>query len=286
MPVPIEEPQPLAAATPQITLTYTLLDMSGAELGSASNPAYLRIGLCGYGSVLPCVPGTCMIGKVATWPGDIPYLGAPGTVKLWGNDVISPAGTFYFIAVLDPNHNVIQSGIYTFSGTQNVDLSNLQPILPQPSLLMTEYVVVMTGPGLSVTLPSTPSPGTLVQLWRSGIKLSVVAGDYSIAGAVVTFAQPYLKGDVIDVIYSYSTTTSLPPPPGIETEFTAVMTGPGTTVTLPTAPIAGTFVKVWRSGIKLSVVAGDYTIAGTVITFTKAYFSGDVIDVIYTAATS
>jgi hypothetical protein len=150
-----------------------------------------------------------MVGKVATWPGDIPYTGTPGSVKLWGNDVITPQNTYYSIAVLDPNKNVIQSGIYQFTGTQTIDLSNAQQILPTPSAptigKMTEYVSVASSPGTTITLPSTPYPGTLVLVWRSGIKLSVAAGDYTISGPVITL--PYLTGDVIDVVYTASSTS-------------------------------------------------------------------------------
>jgi hypothetical protein len=120
------------ALTPQITLTASLLDLNGNQLGSAGSPAYLRIALCGFGQSLPRVAGTAMIGSVASWPGDIAYTGTALSIKLWGNDVITPGPgtTYYSIAVLDANRNIIQSGAYQFSGTQTVDLSTATPYIP------------------------------------------------------------------------------------------------------------------------------------------------------------
>jgi hypothetical protein len=205
VPQPTDQPQPLAA-TPQITLTYTLMDMYGVELGSATAPAYLRIGLCGYGQVLPKVVGTCMIGEIASWPYDIPYTGVPGSVKLWGNDQITPSGTFYAISVLDTKKNVIQANLYQFTGTATIDLSTAIPITqppppPPPSALLTEFIEQLTIGGFTVTLPSMPNSALPILVWRSGIKLSSVAGDYTISQKVITFTKANFAGDVIDVLY-------------------------------------------------------------------------------------
>jgi hypothetical protein len=122
-------------ATPNITLTATLLDYSGNELGSATQPAWLRVALCGYGAVLPCVVGTANLGRVSSWFVDIPYFGAPLTggtaVKLWGNDQITPAGTYYAISILDTQKNVVQCGAYRFTGGPlTIDLSSAPQLVP------------------------------------------------------------------------------------------------------------------------------------------------------------
>jgi hypothetical protein len=133
--------------TPKITLTATLLDCSGNAIGSASQPAYLRIALCNFGNALPAVPGTAMLGNIATWPQDIPYLGTQLTVLLWGNDVIVPTGTYYAISVLDTKKNVIQCGAYYFTGTATVDLSNATPnTMPVPvatSIIEVPYSAIL-----------------------------------------------------------------------------------------------------------------------------------------------
>jgi hypothetical protein len=193
--------------TPQITLTVTLLDFSGAKIGTATQPAYLRISLAGYGQKLPCVPGTGNIARVVSWFSDIPVTGAQVSVKLWGNDVIVPAGTYYCIAVLDASKNVLQSGIYQFTGTLTIDLSDAAQIVqPSPQLAgIRNYEFEATGTGTTIALPYTPIPGTPVLPFRGGILLSESAGDYSVAGNIVTFAAGYESGDVIRVIYWTST---------------------------------------------------------------------------------
>lgn len=157
--------------TPQITLTATLLDYSGAPIGSANAPAYLRIALCGFGQTLPSIPGTGTIAKVASWPGDIPFTGALLTVLLWGNDVITPGPnkTYYSIAVLDANKNVVQSGAYQFSGTQTIDLSNAPQIYP----------VTPTPPGGTAVL--TNPPGAALQTITGSLD---IIGNLQVTGSI------------------------------------------------------------------------------------------------------
>lgn len=113
------------AATPLVTLTCNLDDLSGAAAGTTSNPARLRIALAGYGQIMPTVQGTAMIAKVG--PYDVLSSGGPVTVQLWANDQINPTGTYYSISVVDGNGNTVQSGIYIFPAGGNplgVDLSS------------------------------------------------------------------------------------------------------------------------------------------------------------------
>jgi hypothetical protein len=140
--------------SPQITLNITLLDYSGAAIGSVASPAYVRIALCGYDPYLPAVPGTGFTGKVASWPGDIPYTGNPIVVLLWGNDVITPANTYYSISILDSKRNVIQSAPYQFVGTGTYDLSTVTPYTFPPIVPPISPTIVA---GL-VTIPYSATP--------------------------------------------------------------------------------------------------------------------------------
>lgn len=153
---------------PGITLVFDLMDYSGAEIGSATQPAYLRIVLAGFGAVLPRVDGTAMIGKVVSWPGDIPYLGAgPQQVNLWGNDVITPLGTYYCISVLDDKKNVIQSGEYQFTGRQFIDLSQVVPMAPSPGWVNTAGIITVNfQPNL--ILPGTGSQMSIYEVTLTG----------------------------------------------------------------------------------------------------------------------
>lgn len=150
--------------TPGITLTFDLVDYSGQEIGSQTQPAYVRIVLAGFGAVLPRINGTALIGKVTSWPGDIPYVGAgPQTVMLWGNDVITPLGTYYCISILDDKRNVIQSGEYQMTGTQTIDLSTATQVAPSPGWVNTAGIIVLTfQPNL--ILPGTGSQMSIYQV--------------------------------------------------------------------------------------------------------------------------
>jgi len=118
--------------TPGIKLTFDLLNMSGVKLGTAQQPAWLRIALCAFGANLPRVPNAGVIGQVSTWFVDIPYYGTSGSVILWGNDVIDPGPdqTYYAISVLDTQKNIVQTALYQFDGTGTYDLSTAVPFTP------------------------------------------------------------------------------------------------------------------------------------------------------------
>lgn len=111
--------------TPAITLTATLDDLFGA----VDAKGYIQIILCNFGSVLPQIAGTSMIAKFKI----LKRLTA-GTFSslIWGNDQISPDGTFYCISILDENQNTVQSANYQLTGTGDQDLSSLTPYDPPP----------------------------------------------------------------------------------------------------------------------------------------------------------
>jgi len=127
--------------TPQINLTITLDDLSGNQIGSSNIPAFVRVALCNYGTFLPRVAGTTMIARVG--PYDIPYPGAPLALALWGNDVITPAGTYYTISILDAQKNVLQTAAYVFNGTISADLSTISPTFPaySPTIIGDEVFI-------------------------------------------------------------------------------------------------------------------------------------------------
>lgn len=135
--------------TPQISLTINLDDLQGNIIGSAGNPAYIEIALCNFGPIMPCIIGTAMLAKVGPGTQRIPYVGSPITVKLWGNDVIFPAGTYYAITILDDQLNILQSGAYVFNGTITADLSTQSQAFP----LATSQVM-----GSEVILQPTATP--------------------------------------------------------------------------------------------------------------------------------
>ena len=170
------------AVTPQITLTCSLLDFSGAQIGSAASPAFLRVALCGTGPYLPAITGTGMVGKVASWPGDLPYTGSQLSIHLWGNDVITPAGTYYAISVLDAGRNVIQTAAYRFTGTQTIDLSAAIPMPPLP--------ISPTVQAGFVTVPFSTNPVFDCALLHAGIIAFEITLTGNVSGATLINPQP------------------------------------------------------------------------------------------------
>lgn len=140
--------------TPALTLTANLQDIGG-NLDSGGS---LVIVLCGYGQVLPRIAGTAMLAKIAPSK----YIAVAGmiSIPIWGNDVITPAGvTYYSVAVLDDRGNVVQAGMYQFTGSGTIDLStapqlNLQPLPPVPPVPTTDIYVIVAPSATPVFVPT------------------------------------------------------------------------------------------------------------------------------------
>ena len=135
----------MALPTPQITLTTNLESI----LAGAAENGFLEITLCGFGPVPPTVEDELMIADAG-----VPQLVGPGnnpSVALFGNDVIEPAGTFYMIAVLDANRNVIQAANYILTGDGTQNLASLTPVINPPYNVPSGYVVIDPATG-TVTL--------------------------------------------------------------------------------------------------------------------------------------
>lgn len=108
-----------------ITLTASLLDQGGVAIPNSQ----LIITLCGFGYTLPRIAGTGMLAKV----GPVEYTTTNGqfSIALFGNDQITPPGTFYTIVVLDDKKNAVQAGMYQFSGgPQTIVLSSATQLAP------------------------------------------------------------------------------------------------------------------------------------------------------------
>jgi hypothetical protein len=140
--------------TPGVTLTATTKTL----MGNAALQGYLRITLCGFGPVLPSVPTVCMLANA----GVPQFLGPASSFSqlLWGNDVIAPVNTFYEVAMLDTNKNVIQAGIYSFlNSAGSVDLSSASQIVaPFGISLPSLSPAACSGavPGSTYTAPGIP----------------------------------------------------------------------------------------------------------------------------------
>lgn len=185
------------AATPQITLTATLQDQTGKPIPKAQ----LIITLCGYGQVLPCIIGTTMLAKVgpleytltagdtSAWTTIDGTSGGPG-IPLWGNDAIFPSNTFYSVAVADAKKNIVQCGIYQFTGSGEMDLSGVSqlPTAPGTPLFADDQPLSGTINGINAafSLPQSPQPQSSVQLYKNGV-LQKQGTDYTMQGFFVIY---------------------------------------------------------------------------------------------------
>lgn len=181
--------------SPGYTLTQTLEDITGAAAGSTANPAKLRICLCGFGPTLPYIAGTALLAKVG--PMDFySTSGSPLVITLFGNDQITPAGTYYSIEVLDGEDNVVQCGAYVLTGSGGGGLP--PPITPPPApqpggLVMNE--LSGTTPGTVFTLPTAPFAGVILGIWYRGV-FYPAPGNWTLSGLEVTMTfactlEPY-----------------------------------------------------------------------------------------------
>ena len=238
-------------ATPQITLTCTLNDLNGQPV----NRGTVTIVLFGFGAALPMVAGTAMLAKI----GPVAYSLADGTfatgLKLWGNDQISPPGTYYAITIEDEKKNVVQTGIYQFTGSETIDLSNAPQVVPGIGTPPLQYVtadVWIILPGMSGQLLA--DMGDLVdQLTRLG------------------YAPPARPKPI-------PTAALLPP------GFRSLSASPGNTYVLTRTPYGGKIIALFYNG-SLLIPTLHYSISGLTITLTFSTSLGDNLLASYVATT-
>jgi hypothetical protein len=180
--------------TTPITLTAQLESI----LATSTEGGYLRITLCGYGPVCPNVPGVGMLADAG-----VPQLVGPqGTsalsTNLYGNDVIHPAGTFYEIAVLDANKDVVQANNYNLTGSGTFDLSTLTPTVPPYGFLLTGLHYQPCSGSLIGGNQTFTAPGTVIAATYNGIIMS--SSQCTISGNVVTLNFNPELGDRIDAL--------------------------------------------------------------------------------------
>ena len=180
-------------AAPSITLTAKLQDFCGNAAGTVGNPAKLRIALVGYGPALPRIAGTSNIAQIG--PAYYFDTGSGISITLWGNDVIAPAGTFYEIAVIDGEGNMVQCGAYQFTGTATIDLSSATQIVPP-------YGFPLTALAYRVCSGAIPgnvyvSPGQVIAVAYNGV-LQRPEIDYTLFGGTqITFNFETQPGDSV-----------------------------------------------------------------------------------------
>jgi hypothetical protein len=121
----------------------------------------------------------------------------PLSVVLGLNFELTPPTTFYEIAVLDQNKNVIQCGNYIFNTTGIIDLINATQIIPPYNIPLSGLrYAKCTGaiPGNTYT-----APGTVIAATYNGIMLvpnqPLPQKSYTATGAVIVLNFNTVSGD-------------------------------------------------------------------------------------------
>jgi hypothetical protein len=197
--------------TPQITLTATLQDIAGVAAGSTASPAVLRIALTGFGLTLPCIVGTSNLVRVG--PEDFYDDGSGVSTPLWGNDVITPGGTFYAITLLDGDGNILQCARYQFVGSGTIDLSaappyNPPPVTPTGPTYFADDVVptpAIDGTTAIFFLPQVPNPQNSLNFFKDGTRLTAGIG-FHLVGNKIIYEADYVPqvGDSHIANYRFS----------------------------------------------------------------------------------
>jgi hypothetical protein len=224
---------------PALTVTGTLNDIFGnADVGSS-----VIFQLCNYGPNLPRIANSNLLAKTRPSAVVVDNTGA-FSQKLYGNDVITPAGTYYSLSVEDENESRIQTQAYQFTGSGSIDISGLipfNPVLPVPPLQYTSFDYF----GISNTV-SAQAPASLDQI--------ATVLNINIARPITPF------------------------PVGAQ----SMLAPPGYIYTLSRQPMNGMLLGLYYNGL-LQVPSFNYTIIGRSIYLNFYTNSGDNLYALYVA---
>lgn len=283
-------------ATPAVTLTAKLEDFIGTAVGSVANPAKMCVALCGFGPQLPRIAGTAMIAR----PGPIYIESTDGNIStpLWGNDVITPQNTYYTVALLDGQGNVVQCAGYQLTGSGTYDLSALTPItfpgqvLPvvingTPQTQIAAGMIDGINKVFAFNAPGAPIP--LINVFVAGDYKTGIgpSPDYALAYTAsnlwtITFISAPTAGPVVVQIFN-PLGASLALQGSQQWSQNVIL--PATSYTLPSTPSPAAPFLLFRSGLLLNQgtpPAGRYTLAGNVVTFTDSGTEfGDTLYALY-----
>jgi hypothetical protein len=153
-------------------------------LGGASLQGYVDVVLCNFGTVPPAVAGVGMLADAG-----IPQLEGPAssfTFNLYGNDQITPSGSFYAITIYDENKQPVQTGNYILTGTATLQLSNLTPIVEPPPNSPSNYIINNNASGaLTINVAGYSGP---------------VVIDLTLTGNLVLTLSGFTRGQLIQFI--------------------------------------------------------------------------------------
>jgi hypothetical protein len=184
-------------AAPAITLSASLKAQDGTPIAG-----FLRITLCGFGPVVPHVSDGMLADAGVPQVVGPQTAAGPLTQLIYGNDVITPNTTFYEVAILDENRNVVQSGNYLFTGAGTRNLYNSTQIVPPYGF----FAGALRYLACSGAVPGTvyTAPGPPVAVTYNGILMAADEApplfSYTLSGNIITLNFTTQVGDRIDAL--------------------------------------------------------------------------------------
>jgi hypothetical protein len=199
--------------------------------------------LCNYGPNVPYISGSNLLCKVR--PLIVPVdINGKFSQPIYGNDVISPPGTYYTLSVNDEENNRVQTQAYKLTGTGSIDISALPPYNPV-----------------------NPIPA-----------LQFMATDFIAISSTVTSQAPATL-DAIANAMNYNVNRPIP----LQPQGNSSLAPPGYSYNLTRTPMSGAPLSLYYNGI-LQIPSIHYTITGRTIGLMFYTNSGDNLYAVYQAS--
>lgn len=250
-------------ATPGFTLTGLLQNIVGAPIIGAR----VRVTLCNFGLSDPTIPGTSIMAEIEKIlaPDDT------GVVDedFWGNDVISPTGTFYLVEIIDSRRNIVWAQNFQFNGGGG-DLSTMTPYNPTPPSGAAALAYLLCNVVTAGTVYA--APGTVIMAFVDGVPQRPTIDFNGVGTSTVTLLY---TADPADTVYALCLV-----PSGTSAidyvNVTTTGTVPGNSYTAP-----GPVIMVFINGISQRPTLDFTGVGTTLISLNFMTSPGDTVYALY-----
>lgn len=177
---------------------YTLTGTFQQLTGSSDPTGKLVITLANFGNLIPKASAIV----ISAAPITITCSGGTFSQLLYGNDQITPSGTFYTIALFDSTGRFISEAAYQLTGGGTNDLSTLTPLQSNPPAPITAYAPLASPAFTGLPTGPTAAPSTnTTQLATCAFVLAnggggAVSSVFTRSGAVVATSGDYSVAQV------------------------------------------------------------------------------------------